>query len=153
MYIHKTGTRFSKENRERMSKAQIACNKRSDVKKEKSLAMSGENNPQAICYMCFNSITGKSEEYYTRYNLKKFCKKEDLYLHLLLKIANKNQSYRGWYLKTKRIYEIRKEEFEKNYRYYVYVYLDSRKKGLFKFGSYSFNYEPFMWVQEGEEIR
>jgi len=28
-------------------------------------------------------------------------------------------------------------------KYYVYVYLDSRKPGKYKYGEYEFDYEPF----------
>lgn len=31
----------------------------------------------------------------------------------------------------------------KNSKFYVYIYLDPRKEGEFKYGQYSFNYEPF----------
>jgi len=36
--------------------------------------------------------------------------------------------------------------------FYVYIYLDPRKSGVFKYGSYEFNYEPF-YVGKGKDER
>ena len=37
-------------------------------------------------------------------------------------------------------------------KFYVYVYLDPRKPGSFKFGEYEFDYEPF-YVGKGKKNR
>lgn len=143
MYQHKTERRLSEETRRKISRSQILLNKDPEFRKKRSECLNGTKSPVALHYVCINNLLGKREEFDLKKNLKEFCQRNNLFLHMALGIVNKNQTYSGWSITSRRIYEIKKEEYEKENKYYVYVYLDPRKPGKYKYQSYQFDYEPF----------
>jgi hypothetical protein len=140
MYKHKTNKRLSEEIKKKMSTSHLLLNQCLETKLKRSEFMRGVSTIQ---YTCRNSSLNIEEICLMQKGLKNFCKKYGLYLHLAKKIVNKNQKYLGWTIEAKRLYDIKKEEFEKENRYYTYIYLDPRKPGAFSYGEYSFDYEPF----------
>lgn len=143
MYQRKTERRLSPETREKMSKTHRLLNTIPEYKKKRSESCVGTKNPTARYYLCTNDVSGDRVEVFLKDGLKKFCVDKGLYLHLLLKIVNKNQTYMDWRVASKRLYELKKEKLEKENRYYVYIYLDPRKRGKFIYENFSFKYEPF----------